>query len=416
MINSDSLDTVARARSDAHFAVPFHEGYAFAQLPSLTQRLFDVGPSRMAASVVDASPPPGTVITLLLDGFGWSFFESFADELPFLRRMVRDGRASKLTAQFPSTTAADIGTFHTGVPVGESGMFEWQYFEPTLGEIYFPLPNMVLAEGGLKPGPQDPGSAYPEARLYPSLAAAGVRSHVYQHRAYAHSAFSRRATQGAEMVAYRTLPEAVVSLTERLQAPGRNYHAVYFDVIDGISHRHGPDSRHVRAEIRALFHLLEEELTPFLHARDDVLVLLSADHGHIGVDAKDTIYLDRRLPELRDGLRVTADGRPVVPAGSPRDQFLYVRPEELEAAEAAVSEALRGEATVHRSEDLIEMGMFGTVTDRLRARMAPLVVLPRPGTMVWWSEGGRFEVKFRGVHGGTSPEELEVPLLAWRPQ
>lgn len=415
MISSDSLEAVARARTDRHFAVPFHTGYAFAQLPSLTQRLFDVGPSRMAESVVDAAPSPRTVITLLLDGFGWSFFERFADELPFLRRILDSGRVSKLTAQFPSTTAADITTFHTGVPVGESGVFEWQYFEPTLGKIYLPLPNLVLSEDGVQPGPREPGGAYPDTQLYPSLAAAGVRPYVYQHRAYARSAFSRRVTRGAEMVAFKTLPEAVVTLSELLKERGRSYHAVYFDVIDGISHRHGPDSRHLTAEIRALFHLLEAELAPALSGRTDVLLLITADHGHIGVDAKDTIYLDERLPQLRSWLEVTPAGDPAVPAGSPRDHFLYVRPEHLDEAEGSISVALDGEATVHRTDELIEMGMFGEVSERLRARLAPLVVLPRPGAMVWWREGGRFEVKFRGVHGGTSAEELEIPLLAWIP-
>jgi hypothetical protein len=60
----------------------------------------------------------------------------------------------------------------------------------------------------------------------------------------------------------------------------------------------------------------------------------------------------------------------------------------------------------------VEEGVFGEAGPRLRERIGDLVVLPAPGESVWWREPGRFDMRFRGHHGGLSPEEMRIPLLA----
>jgi predicted AlkP superfamily pyrophosphatase or phosphodiesterase len=71
------------------------------------------------------------VVLFFIDAFGWRFFEKFQDA-PFLKRMAKQGSIEKITSQFPSTTAAHVTTIHTGLPVGESGVYEWFYYEPHL--------------------------------------------------------------------------------------------------------------------------------------------------------------------------------------------------------------------------------------------------------------------------------------------
>ena len=50
---------------------------------------------------------------------------------------------------------------------------------------------------------------------------------------------------------------------------------------------------------------------------------------------------------------------------------------------------------------------------RLRERLAHVVVLPRYGEAVYWHEPGRFVQQLHGQHGGLSPQEMEIPLVAW---
>ena len=45
--------------------------------------------------------------------------------------------------------------------------------------------------------------------------------------------------------------------------------------------------------------------------------------------------------------------------------------------------------------------------------VANVVVLPRYGEAVYWHEAGRFEQRLHGQHGGLSPQEMEIPLVAW---
>ena len=78
------------------------------------------------------------MVLFLVDAFGWRFFERFQDAA-FIQRMAKHGRIEKLISQFPSTTAAHVTTIHTGWPVGQSGVYEWYYYEPQLDAIIAPL-------------------------------------------------------------------------------------------------------------------------------------------------------------------------------------------------------------------------------------------------------------------------------------
>ncbi|MCA9691441.1 MAG: alkaline phosphatase family protein, partial [Myxococcales bacterium] len=235
---------------------------------------------------------------------------------------------------------------------------------------------------------------------------------------YARSTYSAAVTRGAQLHPYVSFPEALVHLGELIaRADGPAYHAVYLDVVDALSHRHGPSSPHVDAELRSLFAALADELPRVLGARGRrTLALLTADHGQIAVDPARTVYVDDRVPALSRWLRRASDGRPLVPGGSPRDLFLYVQPGRVDEARSALERALADCATVHASAELFEAGVFGpSPSPRLRARVGDLLILPRANEMVFWRGDGRFVQSKRGHHGGMSAEEMEIPLLAWRP-
>jgi arylsulfatase A-like enzyme len=147
---------------------------------------------------------------------------------------------------------------------------------------------------------------------------------------------------------------------------------------------------------------------------EGTLVLLTADHGMEGISPERSVYANVAWPALAEQLDTGADGKPLAPAGSCRDLFLHVRPERLDEVVAGLGSALEGIADVERVDGLLEQGVFGPeVSDALLSRLANLVVLPLPGEAVYWWEEGRFEQHFHGQHGGLSPNEMEIPLVAY---
>src|SRR4051812_29489838 len=133
MVNSDSIRAVDAMRYGEHFVKPLYEGYGFAQLPQTIRSLLIEGQQQGIpfGERDDLYGQYDTVILFFIDAFGWRFVEKYSDH-PFLKRFVQEGSVNKITSQFPSTTAAHVTSIHTGLNVGQSGLYEWNYYEPLL--------------------------------------------------------------------------------------------------------------------------------------------------------------------------------------------------------------------------------------------------------------------------------------------
>ncbi len=419
MLNPESVAAVEAARFGERFVRPLYTGYGFAAIPGTIERLLTgAGGEALPPAAIPGGPERReTVILLFLDALGWQFFAAYVDRYPFLRRALDHGVVSRLTTMFPSTTAAHITTIHTGLPPGQSGVFEWFFHEPSLGRIIAPLlfsyagerERETLAAAGVAPA-----ALFPTATLYQRLGAAGVHSTVFMHRAYASSSFSRVVCSGADTVAYHTLAEAITLLGQRLEARrGPAYYFVYVDTIDDLCHSYGPAAPHVAAEIDTVLTTLDRLLHPLLaRLGRPVLLLFTADHGQIGVNPAASLMVNRLVPELAAATPGGADGRPLAPGGSNRDLFLYLNQDRVEEMRAALSERLAGRAEVHRVADLAAQGLFGPHASPLfLARAGDLVVLPYAGESVWW-DAEPFKLRHLGMHGGLTPEEAHTLLGA----
>lgn len=408
---------------DAQFIRPRYDSACFANLPQTIMYLL-TGAGRSPLSL---ATPAGSfdrryerVILIWIDALGWQFIERYYDRSPFFERLFKAGNIAKLTSMFPSTTAAHTTCIHTGLPPGQSGVYEWQYYEPQLDRIILPLFFSFSGDKSrdtLKPTGITPEQLYPASTFYQALEPHHIQAYTFQSRDFAFSPYSQWVTRGAEMVPYTTLPEALVNLGELLeQAPTPAYFFLYFEKMDSISHTYGPDSPQVAAEIEACLLLLERLLLQKFQGKlDNTLLLLTADHGHMAISPETTIYLNRepRFSGIESYLKTNRQGQPLVPAGSSRDMFLYVKDDLLEEAQAFLAARLEGQAEVHRVQPLIEQGFFGPppISPTFLERVGNLVILPFTRESVWWYERGRFEQRFYGQHGGLSPEEMEIPLL-----
>ncbi|MDA0163174.1 alkaline phosphatase family protein [Solirubrobacter ginsenosidimutans] len=308
------------------------------------------------------------VAVVLLDAFGWKFVQRHADH-PFLQRLAIEPVAS----QFPSTTTAHLTTLYSGLPVGEHGLYEWQIYEPAVDGIVLPLP-FVDQQG--EPLTLDPKTFVPSPTFFEQLE---VPATALQPQAIWPSTYSSAALAGASVVPFATFEEAAAQLGTR---DGLTY--VYWDAIDAAGHRFGPSSAEFDA---AALHALDA-----LDEVRDTVIAVTADHGQLDVGEID--YLDALWPPLTEHLRHG-------PAGSARDCFLHVNDPETVVGELA-------NALGERAEVRLASELFDDPGPRLRARLADVCVLPAPGRMAWLEAYPSRQLRFKGHHGGLTPEESQT--------
>jgi len=388
--------------------------------PERGRRCFDQLPGTLERLLTGATTGPALDEPLLrerfervafvyLDAFGWTFLERQDDHL-LLRRARSDGLVAQLTSQFPSTTTAHVTTIHSGLPVAEHGVYEWDVLESTLNRLITPLLFSFTGDSGRETlaGVLDPEDIYPAESLYARLASAGVRSCVAQPAAFPHSSPNRVPLRGADVLPFSAPEEGLAAAAAALATTDNAYALVYLDGIDALMHAVGPDDPTADAAFAEALTMIERAPFP-----SGTLVLLTADHGMSPVDPARTVYVNQVWPELAAHLETGADGKPLAPAGSCRDLFLHVVAGHVDEVRDRLGERLDGIADVVTVETLVADGSFAEPSPRLRARLGDVVVLPRYGEAVYWHEPGRFVQDLHGQHGGLSPQEMEIPLLGW---
>jgi hypothetical protein len=420
VLNTHALTALKNAHFDGEFIRPLYESYSFARLPQTLIDLFQGGlsPQALPADVFPAGTLPRKVALLLIDALGWRFIQPRLATHPALRAFADSGVVSVLTSQFPSTTSAHITTIHSGLPVYETGVFEWTYWEPLIGRMFLPLrfktarPAVREEEIPMERLPQLIPLIPPET-TFSRLKALGVESHVYQIES-ATGVYNEFIFRGASVYPYAMIEDGLRQLAATMQqASTPTYSFLYYDFIDALCHLIGPEAPELQTAIDDVLNAIHREVVQPLIGTD-TLLLITADHGQIGIEPDKLLYLDApELAPLQDWLLTDSNGEPRLYGGSCRDGFLYVREDKVDQAAALLQSQFGDAVAVYRTEDLIAAGIFGTPSTRLRERLSSLVVLPRGNNAIWWQADEEFAAKgYRGFHGGLSREEMEIPLLA----
>lgn len=417
MINQKSIRLIEKANFSSHFKKPLYQSYNFSNIPSFIIDYFlGKSDSLMPKEVLkDKIKEFNQIIFFLIDGFGWRFFEEFNNH-QFFKFIKKYSCISKLTSQFPSTTAAHITNIHTGLKGGESGVYEWNYYEPKIDAVISPL---LFSFAGDKKRETlknviAPKKLFPKQSFYQKLKKLKIKSFVFQHREYTPSTFSDIVFRGANVFGYKTLTEAIINLLDfaSQKSKEKRYFFLYFDKIDSISHQYGPASKQTKGEILTFLEILTKIFLPDFFKLNNTLFMMTADHGQVEINPKKTIYLNLALPQIKNWLMKNKKEELIVPEGSPRDFFLHVKKDSLLQAKEKLEKLLKDKAEVYLTENLIKRGVFGEkISPSFRKKVGNLVILPFKGESVWWFEKDRFENKFFGHHGGLTPEEMEIPFL-----
>ena len=378
----------------------------------------------------DTDPPPlralepwlrdgvRQVVLVLADGLGLAQLRALcsAGDMPFvasiLERAQRHDRAQLIEATtiFPSTTAAAITTLNTARTPQEHGNIAYFVWLEEFAQV-----TQMLRWG---PGVNRRGSYFDDQRIDPReyrkvpsihgrLRQRGGESWMIEPEIFRNEAMTRMHAAEARLAAYYLPSSMSVRLHDLLEqrpwsdAPAYVY--AYWAGIDSVAHVSGPQSADHAAEAALFDRALERALAA--RPPGDTLVLLTADHGHAFTDPDKLIDLvgDEQLRSL---LR-----NPI--AGEPRLAFLHT--DQAERVKQYLERRYPDTFFFLDREEAIAAGLFGRGDpETARQRIGEVLAMlggDRAASIVR-VDGQTF--RHRGSHGGMSPEEMRIPVLAWR--
>ena len=400
---------------------PDYSGYCHSNVPSTLASVLGYRDSRPtlpkdALGDVDTSGVEN-VIVILCDGFGYNEWQRQSDH-GFFGALSDRGSVRPITPVFPSTTSANLTSLATGLTPQEHGLPEWYVYMREIGEIIISLPFTRVGDPRRDSlvGTLNPKSLFDGSTIYQRLKKAGINSMSFANRSLANTAYSKVSRAGSKVTAYSTASDLSVSLRRFVEdSRGLNYVYVYWSYVDTIEHIYGPGTDEALVEGSLISHALYEGFLSKLDrkAAKKTMVVVTADHGQLKVDARRTVYMNR-FSKLTRSFQKTPAGKRILPWGSARDSFMLVEEERLEPTVAYLREKLKGVATVIKTEDAFAAGLFGLnrPTRKFRRRVGNLMVLPHGNKTVWYQYPGEGKLEVGGHHGGLTRAEMTIPLAA----
>ena len=338
-------------------------------------------------------PRADSAVVVLVDGLGAANLRGRAGHARFLAG--RMGKRDVIRTVFPSTTAAAIASFATGLMPGVHGLMGYRVPDRANDRVVNQLSGwderMVPEQWQRHP------------TVFDQAVERGVRALAIGGTRYSASGFTRAVLRGAEYRSGAKVPDRFAEALRVVQeGPALVY--VYVSELDQIAHAHGWESDRWISALEAL----DAEIAGFEQRMPrGTGLIVTADHGVVDVPAHRHVFVDAS-PELVDGVRHVA--------GEPRCLGLVLEPD-LDAARRASllarwREAEGARAWVLSAEEAIAAGLYGEVEAENRDRIADVLVAARAGVAYYdRREPDRRGEDMVGQHGSLTDEETRIPLI-----
>jgi predicted AlkP superfamily pyrophosphatase or phosphodiesterase len=409
MIRTEILEKIKKDKQQGSFIYPYYGKYSIAEIPQTILSLFGYP---KVSNILPLKYKVGDfekIVFLFADGFGFDLFLKEHKNYQLLKSLSEKGEVLPLTSIFPSTTSAATSLFHSGLTPQEHGLPEWFLYFKELDQIVKSLPfNSIGSEEQdemLKKGGK-PEMLFDGETIYEKLNSVGVKSFVFLSQKYSASAYSTITQKGAETVAFSDGADLAKKLRDKLENyEGRAYYMIYWDEIDTAGHHSGLGTNEHKRAMANLFDSLKREFVKKINPdkAQKTLLLVSADHGQIPVDPKETIYLNN-YPEIVANFNIA-------PTGNSRDVFLTVKVDKIDETIKLLKNILGDRAEIIKTVDAIKLGLFGvgTPSQRFLDRVGNVLILPIKNK-IWYRHIAPKKPESVAMHGGLSEQEMIVPF------
>ncbi len=320
------------------------------------------------------------IILLLIDGLGVDAIQKHLTKKAIIRKSLK----TTITSVFPSTTVAATTSVLSGKAPLETGWFGWHQYFKEADESVVLFTNKAYYHPEIIFDKFISSTYIPYENIYDQIQKANPM--INTHEIF--PAFRDKDND--------TISKLLLSAKRATETEGRNFVYAYWDKVDSLMHEYGPSSNEVHKHVNDVNKAFKE----FVNEIDDeTLVIAIADHGQVDVDAID-------LYEYQDII----DTLIRMPSNESRASVFYVKPDKKEEFEKLFTQYFRNYYVLYRSKEAIEMGLFGSGIQHLKAEefLGDYIAVATNHFIFNTIKDG---FKMKGQHAGLLAEEMLVPLI-----
>ncbi len=342
-----------------------------------------------------------TIVLLIIDGLGYNFLSKKGRD-SFLFENLK----GKISSVFPTTTAAAMTTFYSGLAPQNHSVPAWFTYLKEIGMVSAILPfktrgyNFHFEKNKIRSS-----DIFSFKKLFENLK---FDYFSILPKALKGSPYSNYVLEGSTQIGYRNLDDFFkknLFTTLRKSVKKKKYIVAYWPKFDAISHDNGIQSHAAIEHFRELDKNIAKFSSKLKEKDSKIRLIITADHGLIDTIPEHTIWL-KDHPKLHETLTL-----PV--CGEPRAPFFYVRPSKMTDFENYIRNHLNHVGDLVKGETLIKENYFGLYepNKQLFNRTGDYILLMKDNYILRDQLIGETRHELIGNHGGLSDDELFVPLI-----
>lgn len=330
-------------------------------------------------------PRADRFVVLLVDGMGLDLVREHAELAPHLAALPN---LEGVLAGIPSTTSVSLTSLGTGLRPGTHGMAGYTCRIPGTQRFL----NTLSWHDSV-----DPEQWQPHRNVLQRLADDGVAVTVVNNPDFEDSGLTRCSQRGVPFVGANRPWDRLAAVVDAVEVGDRSLVYAYEPSLDHTGHGHGVASE----EWRTVLTQVDRDVQDLRAALpDDVVLVVTADHGMVDVPVADRFDLVDH-PGLRNDV--------VLVAGEARFRHVHTRSGSERAVAKKWRQKLGDRAEVRLREDAEEW--FGPLDPAVRGRFGDVVVAALDDFAVFASDVFSIELKLRGFHGSITGRERRIPVL-----
>ena len=335
---------------------------------------------------------PKHVFFLALDGLGDVELRRALPEDAYLRRNV----AARVTSVFPSTTAAAMTSYTSGLSPMEHGWLGWYlYMKEYAADVKTFLRSTYYTN-------QTVGGPYPANHLMPyetvltqiRRAAPGVTTYTV------YPPYESNTDRGANISLHAAdFPQLCAHLRKIAANPGPTFAFAYWPQPDAAMHDSGVGSPEALAQYRSL----DSALAALRRSLPDSLLVITSDHGLMNATNWIDVAQDEALLETLV----------MPPMLESRATAFYVKAHRRADFERVFRERYADQFLLLSREEVYASGIFGRGIPHRKFDdyIGDYIACATAGSVFAYSLPGREHARMVGYHAGLTEAEMDVAVI-----